>query len=346
MKPLVRRGFALGVLAATAAVVAPAPAATQETGGSGARPSGADAPLEAAGRAAQDLSYVGVLQVRWSENGLLRSESLVVHGANGSLVVKGGTAVMASAERRLVEHAGGEWNLLWPAGAGGADRPPPSQKYDLVPLPGPMVANRTSRMIEVRSRAGAVVERLYLDEQTGLLLRREQFENREGPFRTVGFESLTIGATVTSPPGPVEFKNAAPRVLSATRLPAGVSAPVALADGYQRVGLYGRSGVVQAVYSDGLYDLSVFEQQGKLDRRGLPRTGRVEVAGERGWHYSWPGGHVLLWEDEGTVFTAVSDAPLDQIVTAVQSLPPAGVSPSLVRRLRQVARALVQPLAA
>ncbi|HEX6596194.1 MAG TPA: hypothetical protein VF045_04620, partial [Acidimicrobiales bacterium] len=151
---------------------------------------------------------------------------------------------------------------------------------------------------------------------------------------------------VTAPSQPADFKNAAPQVLSAAKLPAGISAPAALAEGYQRVGLYRRSGVVHAVYSDGLYDLSVFEQQGSLDRRGLPRRSRVDVADERGWHYTWPGGHVVLWEDEGTVFTAVSDAPLDQVMTAVRSLPPAGVSPSLLRRLRQVTRALVQPLAA
>ncbi|MFP5317434.1 MAG: hypothetical protein ACLGI2_03970 [Acidimicrobiia bacterium] len=344
MKPLVRRGLALGVLAASAAVAAPAPVASQETGAAG-RATAADTPLESAGRAAQSLSFVGVLQVRWSEDGRDRAESLVVHGANGSLVVKGGTSVMASSERRLVEHAGGDWNLLWPAGRGGADRPPPSLKYRLVGQPGPLVANRTSQVVEVRSRNDDLVERLYLDQQTDLLLRREQFEAGRGPFRTVGFETVTIGAGVAPAPPPDDFKNAAPQVLSTNRLPAGVSAPAALADGYQRVGLYRRSGVVQALYSDGLYDLSVFEQQGTLDRRGLPAT-RVEVGDDRGWHYSWPGGHVLLWEDEGVVYTAVSDAPLDQVLTAVRSLPPAGVSPSLVRRLRQVARALVQPLAA
>jgi len=343
---LVRRSAALAVLAAAAALAEPLPVASQEGAGTSAGRTADDAPLEAAGRAAQSLSFVGVLQLRWSEEGEERSETLVVHGANGSLVVKGGTAVMASSEQRLVEHSGEDWNLLWPAGFSGSDRPAVSQKYQLVASPGPPVANRTSRVVEVRSRSGALVEKLYLDDQTDLLLRREQFVDGPTPFRTVGFESVTIGASVAAPPPPVDFNTAAPQVLSATRVPPGVSAPVALADGYQRVGLYRRSGVVQALYSDGLYDLSVFEQQGTLNRRGLPDRARVDVGDERAWHYSWPGGHVLLWEDGGTVYTAVSDAPLDQMVTAAASLPPAGVSPSLVRRLRQVARALVQPLAA
>jgi negative regulator of sigma E activity len=330
---LVRTGVALAAVAATAA---PAAVVGQEP---------AADPLQAAGRAAEQLSFVGVLQVLWSERGQERSESLVVHGANGSVVVKGGTAVMAFADQRLVEHAD-DWNLLWPSGRAAADRPAATRKYQLVEFAGPLVANRASRGVEVRTRAGRVVERLYLDQETDLLLRRDQFEGGQSPSRTVAFESLTIGAPVTTPPGPAEFKDAAPQVLSASRLPAGVSAPVALADGYQRVGLFQRAGVVQAVYSDGLYDLSIFEQQGSLDRRGLPRDARVEVGDERGWHWAWPGGHVVLWEDEGTVLTAVSDAPLEQVLAAVRSLPPAGASPSLLRRLRQVCRALVQPLAA
>lgn len=344
MNPRLRTGLALAALAATATAAAPLPVAGQEGAGSGRAAAAAEEPLEAAGRAAQTLSFVGVLQVRWSEGGLERSESLVVHGSDGSVVVKGSTAVMALADQRLVEHAGKDWNLLWPATGSNLQRPPASQKYDLVPLPGPLVANRASRIVEVRSRSGPVVERLYLDVETDLMLRREQFEDGKGPFRTVAFETVTIGASVAASSGPVDFKNAAPQVLSAANLPAGVSAPSALADGYQRIGLYRRSGVVHAVYSDGLYDLSVFEQRGSLDRRDLPRTERIDVGDERGWHYTWPGGHVVLWQDGGMVYTAVSDAPLDQVVTAARSLPPAGVSPSLLRRLRQVSRALVQPL--
>ncbi|HEX6596978.1 MAG TPA: hypothetical protein VF045_08590, partial [Acidimicrobiales bacterium] len=157
MNPLVRTGLALGALAATAAISMPAPVAAGPVRAvARAVATAEDEPLEAAGRAAQSLSFVGVLQVRWSEGGLERSESLTVHGANGSVVVKGGTAVMASAEQRLVEHAGGEWNLLWPAGGSDRDRPPASQKYDLVRLPGPLVANRPSRVVEVRARSGPV----------------------------------------------------------------------------------------------------------------------------------------------------------------------------------------------
>ena len=52
-------------------------------------------------------------------------------------------------------------------------------------------------------------------------------------------------------------------------------APARLADGYTRVGVFRRDGVVQVLYSDGIYDLSVFERRGVLDRRELgPPEGR------------------------------------------------------------------------
>jgi hypothetical protein len=55
---------------------------------------------------------------------------------------------------------------------------------------------------------------------------------------------------------------------------------------------------------------------------------------------------VVLWQAGGRVYTVVSGAPLDQVVAAASSLSaPAAASPSLMDRLRRVARAVIQPLA-
>jgi hypothetical protein len=308
-----------------------------------------DQPLEAAGRAAEDLSFVGVLEVRWTDGSREHSDTMLVQGGNGAVVVKGGTSVMASAQQRLVAHAGGPWDLLWPQTPGTQGRPSPAAKYQLTTLaaPGPTIGSRSSRVVEVRYQ-GALLERLYLDADTSLLLRREQFEGGTTPARTVQFDTLTIGGGATAPQPPDSVLDASPKALPAGHVPAGVSAPAALGDGYQRVGVYGRSGgVVQALYSDGLYDLSVFTQAGRLDRRHLPSaTSRVVVDGSAGWQYAWPGGHIVLWEAGGQVHTAVSDAPLDQVMTSIRSLPRVSRSESLLQRLREVCRALVQPLSA
>lgn len=303
-----------------------------------------DDPLLAAAKAAEEVSFVGVLQVRWSERAKERSETLLVQGGNGSVVVRGGTAAMASPNQRLVEHTGGEWDLLWPSGNAGVSRPAPSLKYQLATAPGPLVTGRPTRLVEAR-RDGTLLDRLYLDEETRLLLRREQFEDGATPSRTMTFETLTISPSAPPPSPPTSVVDAKPVVMSAGRMPSGVSAPSDLAGGYERVGLYRRSAVVHAVYSDGLYNLSLFQQRGRLINKGSGAD-RVTIGSDRGSHYVWAGGHVVLWEHGGTVFTAVSDAPLGQLVTALASLPSPGDPISLVRRLRQVCRALVQPLAA
>lgn len=347
------------IAAAAAALALLAP------GGAGAAtppPDADDQPLHAAGEAAAHVTFVGVLEVRWTEAGSQHRESLLVQGANGSVVVRGGTNVMASEQQRLVEHAG-RWDLLSPVdtGADAADggtkaRPRPALKYQLNPSGGPLILNRATHLVEVR-QAGVLLERLYLDEDTGLLLRREQFEGGGGvPSRTIEFETLTVvaGGAVLSPPTPslptpslpTAVHNAAPKAISARRLPDGMTAPAVLATGYERLGIYQRGDTVQVVYSDGLYDLSVFQQPGRIDRHNIGGGTKVTFGTESATRYSWTGNHVLLWEEQGIVYTAVSDAPLNQVVAAVGSLPLQHASTAFVRRLRQVARALVQPFAA
>jgi sigma-E factor negative regulatory protein RseB len=304
-----------------------------------------DQPLEAAGRAAAHVTFTGSMEVTWSDEQGEHSQTLSVQGGNGSVVVRGSNEVMASPQQRLVEHAGGSWDLLWPVTAGVGGRPAPGLKYQLQASPGPTVSGRTTRLVEVR-QGGEVLERLYLDDATNLLLRREQFDRGAGPFRTVGFESITFNETTPAPEFPNKVVNHSPKTVSAGHLPSGVSAPGALAGKYQRLGLYRRPGVVQVVYSDGLYDLSVFQQRGRLDRAGLPSATRVAIGSANGWHYSWPGGHVVVWEGAGTVYTGVSDAPLDQVLAALRSLPPVSAPSSLLSRLRQACRTLIDPLGA
>jgi hypothetical protein len=130
------------------------------------------------------------------------------------------------------------------------------------------------------------------------------------------------------------------------RLGAPAAAPETLADGYQRMGVYKSGSVLHVLYSDGVYDLSLFQQQGRLRRSDLPGQGeRVSVRGETGWRYPWPGGQLVVWSAGGRVFTAVSDAPADQVLTAVRSLPRVPQRElSFLGKVRRAAQALVQPL--
>ncbi len=296
-----------------------------------------EGPLQAAGRAAEQVSFEGKLRVRWLDGDAQRSDLLNVQGANGSVVVRGGGAAMASLHQRLVEHAGGVWDLLWPSDEIGSGRPPADRKYDLAAGPPTVVVNRPASVVEVR-QGGALLERLALDQASGLLLRREQFEDGAAATRTIEFEAIEIGGTTPAPDAPRTIVNVTPKVASAAK-----TVPT-LDGGYQRVGVYKRSGVTQVLYSDGLYDLSIFEQAGRLDRSHLPAGSKVDLAAGKGLRYAWPGGHVVVWAESGMVYTAVSDAPLAQVLAAARSLPLASGSVSLLRRLRQVCRNLIQPL--
>jgi hypothetical protein len=303
-------------------------------------------PLDRARRAAETASFVGILQVWWLDGGTEHSERLTVQSSDGAVVVRGANQVMAApGAGRLLQHDEGGWDLLWSPRVGLAERPDVSLKYRTADQPGPQVADRPTRAIDVEED-GLLRERVYLDAESSLVLKREQFDPTGAVTRRVAFDTMVLDPATPPPPPPAKSSDQAPKSVPPERLGAGL-APDQLAEGYRRLGVYRRSGVVQVLYSDGMYDLSVFEQPGRLDRGSLGAGGLpVSVGKATGWRYTWPGGHVVLWQAGGRVYTVVSGAPLDQVVGAASSLPaPAAASPSMMERLRRVARAVIQPLA-
>jgi len=246
----------------------------------------------------------------------------------------------APSSERLVQHGGGTWDLLWPAGLGPGSRPDLAAKYTVDERPGPVVAGHPTTEYDVSSE-GRLRERLRLHTATSLLLSREQFDDNGRSVRSVGFEALNLEPSSPAvPPAPVDHERHTPRAVP-------VAAPADLGDGYQRLGVYRRSGVVQSLYSDGLYDLSVFQQRGRLRGDDLPPGGAaVDVAGSGGWRYTWPGGNLVVWQGGDSVFTAVSDAPLDQVLVAARSVPRPQRGASFWVKIRSACATLVQPLQA
>ncbi len=318
---------------------------------------GVEDPFERARAAARRVSFTGTVEVRWFDGKAERHEELAVQSAGGSLLVKGGNQVMASStSERLVQHEDGGWDLLWPPALDRADRPDPGLKYETTEHDGPEVAGRPTTAIDIRQKTvgrqdvgqeAILREQVVLDRETDLLLQRRQFDERRRTTRVVGFTELDIDPATSAPSTPAKSANLAPEPVLVASLPSPGLAPAELADGYARLGVYERDGVVQVLYSDGIYDLSVFGRQGDLDRRDLGGSGaKVPVGKAAGWRYTWPGGQVVLWQAGGTVYTVVSDAPLDQVLAAARDLPvPKTRKPSALERLRSLARSMIQPLA-
>ena len=100
---------------------------------------------------------------------------------------------------------------------------------------------------------------------------------------------------------------------------------------------------MQQFFSDGLHGLSVFEQRGHLSGAetslagGSGRGRVVEISGHTMRAYSASVGEAVVWESDGMVYTAVTDAPWMDLTGAVQDLP--HVEPP--GRLRRVAQAVV-----
>jgi hypothetical protein len=335
MRKAVAASAALTALVVVSGLCGPAPALAR-----------GPAPLERAREAAEHTDFHGVLHVLWRDGDVTRSERLTVEAAAGALVVQGGNRVMARpAFGRLVSHKGGGWEEMWLSSLAPASRPDGSKYEVTAPVDGPRVAGRSSRMVEVHHH-GRLLERLYLDTQTDLLLQRDQFDSKGVVVRTVAFEWLTVGGPTAPLADPRSPAHHAPEAVAPERLGRSAVAPPVLPDGYERIGIYRNGSVLHALYSDGVYDLSVFQQPGRLRRSDVPPSGdRVSVGEVSGWRYPWPGGQLMVWSAGGNVFTAVSDAPAEQVLAAVRSLPRTPRPElSLLGKVRRACQALMEPL--
>jgi hypothetical protein len=247
-------------------------------------------------RQAAGHEYSGTVNVRWvDENG-------VAHTAEASVRYDHGVVAAATAGHVVSSDAG----ALVLDGA-----PPASAKYTVTKRPGPRIADHATTELEARRAPdGALVERFFVDEASGLVLERESYDagrlQRELKFSRVwpdakhaGLDASDEAATVSQPARRVGDVDAPYR------------APGNAGDGFRLVARYERPGpVVQLSYSDGLLSASVFEQPGRLNWDTLPAGGRAgDVDGHPAVLYSLPVGDTIVWEHGGVVYTCVGDAP-------------------------------------
>ena len=324
----------------TRGLVAGAVAAAVLIGGPSMATAGDD-PIDQARKAAEATPFSGRVTITWNDGAVVREDQLDVESAGGVLSVKGTRSVMALAEERLV-HGQAGWQVLWPSGLGPVGHPGMASGYAVSSVAGPVVAGHPTRVAEVR-KGGVLRELLFFEERSGLLLRRDQYGQDGDLERRVEFQTLAIDESASPPPpAPRAASALALRPTSAAALPSSFQAPAGLGEGYRRLGLYLRGGVLQALYSDGVYELSLFEQRGRLDRHQLPaHTRSMPVGRWRGWNFAWPGGQVLIWHAGNSVYTLVGDAPPEDLVAVARSVP-SHAPASLAHKLRQACRGLVE----
>jgi hypothetical protein len=127
---------------------------------------------------------------------------------------------------------------------------------------------------------------------------------------------------------------------------AGFVVPEELGAGYQLLAVHELSldsqPAVHLLYGDGLYTLSLFPQQGRLASVG--RRHAVALGTEHGGTvWRWPGSEPrhVVWTGDELTFTALTDAPADELLVAIGALPndpPATALDRVARGFQRVGR--------
>ncbi|MGH9180596.1 MAG: hypothetical protein ACRDY5_02625, partial [Acidimicrobiales bacterium] len=294
--------------------------------------------------AIRPVSFSARVDVQWVDGRGRHATTVDVGAARGRVRVAG----TGSPERPgagAPPTLGDGWLLVTPAGPGApvGDLPPAVEaKYDIERTVGPVVAGRTTTLV-VLSEGAMVREKLAIDDELGLVLRRELFGPDGRPVRTVTVIELDPSSPrlAGTPTTDDRAEPVAPDVLGAL-----YRTPGELAGGYRRVGAFRRGPVVHVLYSDGLHGLSLFMQPGRLDRHRQPPGGAaVRIGSATGQRYTWAGGEIVTWESGPVVRTLVGDAATAEVVSAARSVPPTG-RPSLSERLRSACRQMAEVLGA
>jgi sigma-E factor negative regulatory protein RseB len=164
------------------------------------------------------------------------------------------------------------------------------------------------------SRHGQLAARFWIDRKTGLLLQRALYIDGR-PVRWSGYAALDVDRHGFMSHLPPELTTPPSTELSMTEAPAlndkGWICPEFLAARFRLSFLHqvdAGDGVIRAEYTDGLSNLSIFEERGRLNASSLRGFQATSVSGNVVYvKTGLP--MVAVWESDGTVFTVVTDAP-------------------------------------
>lgn len=340
--PLPRPHFTVAVLGVAVAVLAAPGLVTAAHAGA---PVDGTELLERTAEVGRATPHHGqILWVTWTD-GESHVEMVDVeqHGSDWTMRTPGETTVeLSPGGGGLVDHRQG-WFVPLPRPQGHVARPARhlEEKYSVQVRGTERLLDRPTTRLEVRRRAdGLLRERLWVDDETGLLLRRETYAGDE-LLRMAVYVSLDLSrplegavAPAISEPVPLQpidrgVQPVRPRGLDALR-EAGWVVPESLPGGYVADGGFALSSTasqpLQLVYDDGLYTVSLFTQPGAPDPGSLP-DGAVPVEWDTlpdGFAaYEWPGAvpQRLVWAAEGKTYSLIGDAPPDEFRAIAAALP-------------------------
>ena len=295
--------------------------------------------LKVAQRASSQVAYAGVQYVSaWCKSGSASQVVDVTHvPGTGSLVAVHGTPATGGSAVFTAEDATRDADAV-------EDSPVTllARNYQLMVAGRDAVAGRSAFVVEVRRASGAVAARLWLDEDSGLALRREVFDSTGAITKASSFVDLTIGQARLAKRLPAQmpdmWSDRVPVGAVVTLSTAGWATPGVLAPRFQltdvrRLTTDGDT-ILHLTYTDGLSAVSVFQQRGHLDAQRLDgfrptRVSGAEVYARDGIPYR------ATWSADGVVYTVLGDAPDDVVQAVIAGLPHERAAAGVMSRLNR-----------
>jgi sigma-E factor negative regulatory protein RseB len=185
-------------------------------------------------------------------------------------------------------------------------------------------AGRTASVVDARRADGQLAGRFWVDQDTGVLLRREVFDGDGRRVRSSAFVELDVadGSAPVQRVAPAAWsgrERPAPEAVARLR-EAGWHVPEDLPQGFRLFETRREDQVLHLAYTDGLSTLSLFAQDGQLGSSGMAGFTAEQVGGRPVWvRRSAP--ERVVWSGGDRVWTLVSDAPEDAVLAVVAALP-------------------------
>jgi sigma-E factor negative regulatory protein RseB len=283
-------------------------------------PDRAEELLARARKVSSHESFAGIVEVRWRDDtGVERLARVAAWGVEGAFVIGLGARKTVGDGGERYTSADDQRATRWEP-VGGHPAPAPGATWDLEVAGRRQVAGRPTTVVVARDDDGRVRAKFSIDRETGQLLRRAVLDERGRAEHIVRFVTIITGnqepPPLPVPPVPGGTGVEAPRALHT--VPAGFISRDDVGLGYKLLGRYRQpDDSVHLYFSDGVFTLSVFESEGRVDWDALPAGSATNVEGLRARSYSTAAGTIVVWAQRGLVLTAVGDGPPDAVIAVV-----------------------------